>query len=254
MLSKNQAKQVRALHKKKVRREQGLFLVEGEKVVAELLASDWTIDRLFATPEFSHTYQELIQTAKVEVVTCDSAELTSISTLVTNSAALAVVKVPESAQTRVDTQGWILALDNINDPGNLGSILRIADWYGIQQVVCSPTTAELFNPKVITASKGSFLRVAVSYQPLHEFLTQLPANTAVLGAYLDGESVHELSGCTNGGVVLLGSEAQGISSELAALVNKRITIPAFGAAESLNVGVAAAVICDNLVRIGGRSR
>lgn len=116
-------------------------------------------------------------------------------------------------------------------------------------MLCSPTTAELYNPKVIAASKGSFLRVAVSYQPLDEFLAQLPSTTAVLGAYLDGESVHQLTPPPTGGVLLLGSEAQGISPPLAKRVTRRITIPSFGAAESLNVGVAAAIICDNLKRL-----
>lgn len=250
MLSKNQAKNLRALHRKKARREQGLFLVEGEKVVAELLASSWQIDSLYATPEFIGAYQGLIKQAGVVLVECSAAELTAVSTLVSNSAALALVKMPEPTLKPLDTeQAWILALDGINDPGNLGSLLRIADWYGIGQVVCSPTTAEVYNPKVITASKGSFLRVAVSYQPLGAFFNQLPANTAILGAYLEGESIHQLKASPSGGVILLGSEAQGISQELALRVTRKITIPAFGAAESLNVGVAAAVICDNLKRL-----
>lgn len=251
MLSKNQAKNLRALHRKKARREQGFFLVEGEKVVAELLAaSNWQVQSLYATAEFVTAYQGLIKQAGVVLVECTAVELTSVSTLVSNSAALAVVKTPEPFLKPLgDEQAWVLALDGINDPGNLGSLLRIADWYGIEQVVCSPTTAEVYNPKVITASKGSFLRVAVSYQPLDVFFSQLPANTAVLGAYLEGESIHHLEVCPVGGVILLGSEAQGISQDLAKNVTQKITIPAFGSAESLNVGVAAAVICDNLKRL-----
>lgn len=252
MLSKNQAKQLRALHKKKARREQGLFLVEGEKTVAELLASQWQIEKLFATPEFSSTHQNLIQQAGVELISCNAAELTSVSTLVSNSAALAVVNIPEPPKLTVSSEDWVIALDNINDPGNLGSVLRIADWYGISQVVCSPTTAELYNPKVIAASKGSFLRIKVSYQPLADFLEQQAAQTPVLGAYLAGESVHQLSPLPTGGVILLGSEAQGISPALATKVTRKITIPAFGAAESLNIGVAAAVICDNLARLNAQ--
>lgn len=251
MLSKNQAKSLRALHRKKTRRELGLFLVEGEKVVAELLASNWQVESLYATPEFITAYQNLIKLSKVVLVECSATELTSVSTLVSNTAALAVVKIPKQKFKSLDaSQTWILALDAINDPGNLGSLLRIADWYGIGQLVCSPTTAEVYNPKVIAASKGSFLRVALSYQPLDDFFNQLPANTAILGAYLEGESIHQLEACPRGGVILLGSEAQGISQALAARVTRKITIPAFGAAESLNVGVAAAVICDNLKRLG----
>ncbi|GLR64274.1 TrmH family RNA methyltransferase [Marinospirillum insulare] len=250
MLSKNQAKSLRALHRKKTRREQGLFLVEGEKVVAELLASNWCVCNLYATAEFIATYQSLIRLSELVLVECSVEELTSVSTLVTNTAALAVVKMPEkSTPPPIDQNSWLLALDGVNDPGNLGSLLRIADWYGIQQVVCSTTTAEVYNPKVIAASKGSFLRVAVSYQPLDSFFSQLPAATPVLGAYLEGESIHHLENCPSSGVILLGSEAQGISQALAAKVTRKITIPAFGEAESLNVGVAAAIICDNLKRL-----
>lgn len=248
MLSKNQAKNIRTLHRKKARREQGLFLVEGEKVVVELLSSHWRVQSLYATAEFINTHQDLINQSKVSLVECSPAELTSVSTLVSNTAALAVVHTPEPTQPSLDDKNWILALDNINDPGNLGSLLRIADWYGIQQVVCSPTTAELYNPKVIAASKGSFLRIAVSYQTLDNFLDQLPNTTAVLGAYLDGESIHQLKPTPIGGVILLGNEAQGINPALATRITRKITIPAFGTAESLNVGVAAAVICDNLKR------
>ena len=251
MLSKNQAKNLRALHRKKTRRELGLFLVEGEKVIAELLAAaDWQLQSLYATAEFINAYKSLIKQAGVVLVECSAEELTSVSTLVSNTAALAVVKTPEQAPAmQFNNNSWVLALDGINDPGNLGSLLRIADWYGIGQVVCSPTTAEIYNPKVITASKGSFLRVEVNYLPLGTFFDALPEGTPVLGAYLEGESIHHLQPSPQGGVILLGSEAQGISAELATQVTCKITIPAFGAAESLNVGVAAAVICDNLKRL-----
>lgn len=250
MLSKNQAKSLRALHKKKSRREQGLFLVEGKKVVAELLASDWSVQALYATSSFMGDYAELIQQSGAPITECTAEELTSVSTLVSNDAALAVVNCPMAADTPPPAAGeWLLALDGINDPGNLGSLLRIADWYGIRRIVCSPQTTELYNPKVITASKGSFLRVQVSYQPLDAFFDALPANTAVLGAYLDGQSIHTFQPSQAGGIILLGSEAQGISNHLAERVTQRMTIPAFGHAESLNVAVAAAVLCDNLRRI-----
>ncbi|MBE0505510.1 MAG: RNA methyltransferase [Marinospirillum sp.] len=250
MLSKNQAKTLRALHRKKARREQQQFLVEGEKVVAELLASNWSVQALYATPTFTAQYAGLIQQSGVSITECSAAELTSVSTLVSNDAALAVVNCPAVADNNSPSADkWVLALDDINDPGNLGSLLRIADWYGIRRIVCSPQTTELYNPKVIAASKGSFLRVQVDYQPLDAFFDALPANTAVLGAYLDGESIHAFRPQQRGGILLLGSEAHGISSALAARVTQRITIPAFGAAESLNVAVAAAVLCDNLRRI-----
>src|SRR5699024_2861403 len=247
MLSKNQAKNIRALHRKKERREQGLFLVEGEKIVAELLASNWRIEALYATSEFIAAYQTRLLPQNIDAVPCRAQTLASVCTLSSNNAALAVV---QQAPAHIKTDAsWVLALDNINDPGNLGSLLRIADWYGIQQLVCSPNTVELYNPKVINASKGSFLRVAVQQQALPEYFASLPADKPIYGAYLDGESIHRISPSKTSGVVLLGSEAHGISPELAAFVTHKITIPAFGAAESLNVGVAAAVICDNLRRL-----
>src|SRR5690554_6185419 len=131
MISKNQAKSLRALHRKKTRREEGLFLVEGEKVVAELLAAaDWQVQSLYATAEFINAYKNLIKQAGVVLVECSAEELTSVSTLVSNTAALAVVKTPEQAPAmQFKNNSWVLALDGINDPGNLGSLLRIADWY-----------------------------------------------------------------------------------------------------------------------------
>lgn len=247
MLSKNQAKNIRTLQRKKERREQGLFLVEGEKIVAELLASQWRIEALYATKEFIEAYQTQLQAKQITAVPCRAQTLAAVGTLSSNNAALAVVH--QAATTVAAHPPWVLALDNINDPGNLGSLLRTADWYGIQQLVCSPNTVELYNPKVINASKGSFLRVAVQQQALPEYFASLPAGTPVYGAYLNGESIHQLAPTQANGVVLLGSEAHGISTELAPFVTHKITIPAFGGAESLNVGVAAAVICDNLRRL-----
>ncbi|WP_114418229.1 TrmH family RNA methyltransferase [Marinospirillum perlucidum] len=251
MISKNQAKLLRSLHKKKYRREQGLFLVEGEKTVLELLASGWPLHQVFATPDFIQRFSADLDDLKV--VPASAQELTQLGTLVSNQSALAVAIQPEPQPVSWQAGNWILALDRINDPGNLGTILRIADWYGIQQLVCSPGTAEVFNPKVITASKGSFLRVKVSYQPLDEFMQTLPEGTAVLGAYLEGENIHDLKleKPGQGGIVVMGSEAQGIAPELEDKITQRVTLPGYGQAESLNVGVATALICDNLRRLEG---
>ncbi|WP_404419209.1 TrmH family RNA methyltransferase [Marinospirillum sp.] len=251
MISKNQAKTLRALHKKKYRREYQQFLVEGEKSVVELLASGWPLQQLFASEEFLRAHASLIADIPEKVTSATANELTQLGTLVSNQAALAIVQIPEEQSLNWQPGEWLLALDQINDPGNLGTILRIADWYGIRKVMCSPGTADLYNPKVIAASKGSFLRVQVSYQPLEPFLQSLPEKASVLGAFLEGESIHrlQLADPGQGGVLVMGSEAQGISAEVAALINRQVTIPAFGAAESLNVGVATAILCDNLKRL-----
>lgn len=255
MISKVQAKNLRALHRKKERDKQGLFLVEGEKVVAELLESNWKIERLFATETFLVDYNALLYDADFPVVTCSTESLSAVGTLRSNNAALAVVRCQEASNdvedynTHRTPQGWTLVLDDVNDPGNFGSLLRIADWYGIRDIVCSPQTVELYNPKVISASKGSFLRVRVHYLPLDTFFNTRSPNTPVLGAFLDGESIHTLAPIPEGGIVLLGSEAHGIAPAHQKHVTRKITIPSYGGAESLNVSVAAAIICDNIARI-----
>jgi len=248
VLSKNQAKKIRALHRKKNRREQGLFLVEGEKMVVELLASSWPIESLYATDEFAQTHAPAIASKGINVFTATTNDLAASGTLVTNNAAIAIARIPAEKPLTPSMDDWVLVLDSINDPGNLGTLLRIADWYGIQQIVCSPNTAELYNPKVINASKGSFLRADVYYAVLADYLQSLPVGTTVLGAYLQGENVHAFTPTSQGGVLVMGSEAHGIHPSLASYITHPITIPAFGEAESLNVAVATAVICDNLRR------
>jgi TrmH family RNA methyltransferase len=136
-------------------------------------------------------------------------------------------------------------LDDIRDPGNLGTILRIADWYGIRKLICSSSTADVYNPKVISASKGSFTRVEWYYCELNAYLKE--RSVPVYGAFLDGANVHT-HGFEKSGYIVLGNEANGISFEVEQLVSQRITIPRFGGAESLNVGIATAIICDNLRR------
>lgn len=254
MPSISQSKLIRSLHRKKARREHGLFLVEGEKVVAELLASSWQVHSLYATAYFLASYQPLVERSGIEAVLCAAGKLSAVSTLQSNAAALAIVHCPPADTLAIPADNeWLLVLDSINDPGNLGSILRIADWYGIRQIVCSPCTVELFNPKVIAASKGSFLRVVLHATPLAEWFDTLSNDTAILGAFLEGESVHQLHADTasKGGVIVLGNEAQGISTDIAQRVNRKVTIPAFGHAESLNVAMAAAIICDNIRRLEG---
>lgn len=248
MLSKNQSKLLRSLQRKKIRQEQGLFLVEGGKIVSELLESGWPLHSLYVSEDFTTAQAEALASCGVPITVCSADELSAAGSLVSNRDAIAIARIPERTVAEVSPSQWILALDSINDPGNLGTLLRIADWYGIRQLVCTTDTVDLYNPKVINASMGSFLRVSVTHLDLHDWLAELPAGTEVLGAYLDGSSVHQLPGSLRGGVLLMGSEARGIDPALELLVTQKITIPSFGAAESLNVAVATAVICDNLKR------
>lgn len=249
MLSKNQSKLLRSLQRKKVRQEQGLFLVEGGKAVSELLDTGWPLHSLYVSDSFAATHKAALAGCTVPITTCCAEALTAAGSLVSNRDAIAVARIPAARIPQIQPGQWVLALDRINDPGNLGTLLRIADWYGIRQLVCTEDTVELYNPKVISASMGSFLRVSLEHTDLQAWLAALPDNTPVLGACLEGASVHQLPSGLQGGVLLMGSEAHGIDATLEPHITQKITIPSFGAAESLNVAVATAVICDNLRRI-----
>ncbi len=169
--------------------------------------------------------------------------LTKASTLVSNNAAIAIVDMPTASAPQAS--GLILALDGVSDPGNLGTIIRVADWYGIKHIVTSTDSADAYNPKTISATMGSFVRVSVSQVELPAYLSGL--NLPIYGAFLDGKSVHKTQ-FTGQGVLLMGSESHGIRQACAALVTDKITIPAFGGAESLNVAMATGIILDNFKR------
>ncbi|MCF2860357.1 RNA methyltransferase [Pseudoalteromonas sp. SMS1] len=241
MLSKNQQKLVRALAQKKYRKQHGLYLVQGEKNVLELLAARVEVQQIFATPQFISAHQLELKYSKV--TECDEQALSKVSTLVSNNAAIAIVPIP--AQQSIDKSGLILALDGVSDPGNLGTIIRVADWYGLKQIVVSEDCADHLNPKVISATMGSFARISVVRTDLAHFLSQYKG--AVYGAYLDGQSVHEAT-FNQSGVLLMGSESHGIRSYLSEYINQPVTIPAFGGAESLNVAMATGIILDNMRR------
>lgn len=267
-LTNNLAKSIRSLQTKKARHSTGLFLVEGLKPVVEVLQSGWQVETLCATPEFFASHQQIIQQAQqtannlgnqaLQLIEASPKQLANLGSLVTNNAAIAVVKQQATAATNslFTPNKWLLAVDGINDPGNLGSLLRIADWFGIKQIICSPNSVEVYNPKVIAASKGSFLRVAVSYQPLIEVLPALAAANSnnsnklpLVGALLNGSPLPQLANQLkhqSQGILVLGSEANGLSQEVEALLTHKLTIPRLGQAESLNLGVAAGIICAAL--------
>ena len=242
MLTNNQRKLIKSLADKKNRVETGLFLVEGEKSVAEVLESNFEIDFILTTTEFFDTYGEQIRNKSKEYEIVSQSKIEKVGTFATNDSALAVVKQKINKVFDIKKDGVVLALDEIKDPGNLGTIIRIADWYGIENIVASKETVDFYNPKVITATKGSFTRVNIFYTDLNDFLskTKLP----VLGAFLNGENIHETK-FPSGGILVMGNESNGISKEIEKLVTKKITIPSYGAAESLNVAIATAVILDN---------
>jgi len=248
-ISKKWSKLCRALHHKKYRQQEQLFLVEGAKSVAELIAEgaqySFQIVAVFATEEFIASTSGLRKPAfLLETVTPN--ELAQVGTVQTNNAALAVVQIPTRSGT-VPNDEWLLVLSNIRDPGNLGTIIRIADWYGIRHIICSPTTTDWYNPKVIAASMGSFMRVMPYYTDLRQFFQgyQKP----IYGALLNGSDIHLFQAKTKG-AILIGNESQGISDELLPLITHALTIPRIGNAESLNAGIATAIFCDNLIGRG----
>ena len=249
MISKNQLKQIRALGQKKQRKLSQTFLVQGEKNVIELLNSDLEPLQLFASSDFIKQHHALLQqqqarpNARFQYIEADEDSLTKASTLSSNSAAIAIATIPKPLPPA--NKGLILALDGISDPGNLGTIIRLADWYGVSQVLCSQDCADPYSPKTISATMGAFTRVTINQLELPQYLkeTELP----VYGAYLSGENIHQ-SLFPRDLILVMGSESQGIREELANFITDKVTIPSFGESESLNVGVATGIILDNIKR------
>ncbi|GAB3884407.1 TrmH family RNA methyltransferase [Spirosoma agri] len=244
MLSKNQIKYIQSLHQKKYRQQYGAFLVEGAKSVQEVLQSDFQVELLVATDAFYKENIRLTDRQQTPVEIASVADLGRAGTLESNNAALAVVRTKENQPLLADPDEIALILDDIRDPGNLGTILRIADWYGVRKILCSETTADVYNPKVISASKGSFTRVNWWYGDIAKFLGESAAGLSVYGAFLNGTDVHTLP-FGKAGYLVMGNESNGIGPAVERFVSQRVTIPSYGGAESLNVGIATAVLLDN---------
>lgn len=245
MLSKAKIKLVQSLKDKKQRQSHGLFVAEGNKIIAEMLRSKIRVKTLFATQPWIQTNQHLIA-PDTEVIEADDADLKRIAFSQTpqDVIALAYIEDTGTAPTLVP-DSLVLALDTIQDPGNLGTIIRLADWYGIDQILCSPACADLYNPKVIQASMGSFLRVNVQVADIKEWL-QSNRQIPVYGALMQGESVYTAG--IRHGVLLIGNEGQGIHPDLLPYITVPVTIPRTGNAESLNAAIATAILLDNRAR------
>lgn len=248
MLTKRQIKYINSLQQKKFRKEHQCFLVQGTKSVLELITfSEVEIELLVISEEFSNHYQNEISSASVdEVVIAKPKELERLGTFDSNSMTLAVVKMKKEQPVLRNGNEFVLVLDDIRDPGNLGTIIRIADWYGVKHIVCTQTTADMYNPKVISATMGSFLRVNMVYSDIVKFL-ETQKDVFIGGALLDGEPIYNVQGHNQGGVIVVGNESKGISEEVQQLITHKITIPRIGQAESLNAGIATAIFCDNLI-------
>lgn len=235
MLSKNEIKEIRALGQKKFRDERGLFVVEGEKLVDEALHSGFDVIGLYRTEDIGEE------------------AMGRISQLTHPSPALAIVRQPRAvALPAFGPDELVLALDGVRDPGNLGTILRIADWFGIRLVLASEDTVELYNPKVVQATMGAIFRVRVHYCDLAEVLRcPVKPGIQVYGTLLEGDNIYETE-LASGGILVMGSEANGISPAVAASVTQKLFIPPFPAgvrtSESLNVAVATAICCSEFRR------
>ena len=240
MLSKNELKYIQSLCQKKQRQEERLFLVEGAKLVEELLQTGLNVRKIYALPVWAEKHRHLPQ-----LTTITEEELEKISNLQTPNQVLAVVEQPVLAAEPILPHQLTLVLDTIQDPGNLGTIIRIADWFGIYQIVASMDTVELYNPKVIQSTMGSYARVKVWYRPLADFLSTV--RLPIYGALLNGQNMYEVAPLKEG-ILLIGNESKGIHPDLFPFVSHPITIPRIGGAESLNAAVAAGIIVSHLTR------
>ncbi|MBQ0767946.1 MAG: RNA methyltransferase [Bizionia sp.] len=238
MLSKNQIKVITRLKQKKYRVQDGFFVAEGLKVIKELLDSHLELHQLYTTVGFDRGLEQEQHVTE--------AELKKISFLTTPNKALALFKIPK-AKAMASNQ-FVVALDNVRDPGNLGTIIRLCDWFGIEELVCNLETVDCYNPKVIQATMGSITRVNVSYVNLESYLKE--TRNPVFGAFMDGDNVYKTN-LPSIGTLVLGNEANGISPEIEALITNRIAIPRFGAlqaTESLNVATATAILLSEFKR------
>ena len=240
MVSKNQIKLISSLHQKKHRQTHQLFIAEGIKGIQELLDAQFELEHLYTTQTDFETVAGNLKTLVTD------ADLKKMSALASPNTCLAVFKMPEVKA--INSSGLIVALDDIRDPGNLGTILRLCDWFGIQQLICSKETVDVYNPKVVQATMGSIARVNVTYVDLIDFIAN--SKLAVFGTFMDGENMYTTN-LPQEGIIVMGNEANGISSDLEKIIKNRLTIPRFGTlqkTESLNVATATAIVLSEFRR------
>lgn len=240
MVSKNQIKLITSLQQKKYRLINQLFFAEGIKTIQELVASNFKLVHLYTT---QNDFEEVSKDKKTII---SESDLKKISALATPNTCLALFQIP--SEKKITESGLIIALDSIRDPGNLGTILRLCDWFGINQLICSKETADIYNPKVVQATMGSITRVNVNYIDLTSFMNQ--TKLPVFGTFMDGTNIYKTD-LPQEGIIVMGNEANGISPELEKVIKTRLTIPRFGTlqkTESLNVATATAIILSEFRR------
>jgi TrmH family RNA methyltransferase len=245
MLSKSQISLLQSLQHKKFRREHGAFLVEGYKSISEFTNSAYRIETIYHTADVAPKLLNLSQKINFEEISLNNIE--KISVLTTPPDIIALIKIPQWPAIQYSTlqKKFSLVLDGIQDPGNMGTIIRTADWFGIENIMCSEDCVDVYNPKVVQATMGSLSRVNVHYTDIAAVLTT--NNLPVFGALLDGENIYTTNFGTEG-LIVMGNEGNGLRADIIKLVSKAITIPRAGKAESLNVAIATAIFCSEINR------
>ncbi len=245
MLSKSQIGFIKSLHQKKYRKENGIFIIEGIKSIVEFIPSSYQVHSIYYLPEYEALLPNL--SSNIKLFEINNAELAKISTLQAPQGILALVHLPKPAvfDLKALKNNFTLVLDGIQDPGNLGTLIRTADWFGFKNIVCSLNTVEIYNPKTVQATMGSLGRVNVFYEDLATWLPQV--DVPVYGALLEGKNTYEVNWGSEG-LLILGNEGQGISAEVLKFIKYPVTIPRIGGAESLNVAISAGIFCSEISR------
>lgn len=257
MISTSKSKLIRSLHQKKYRDQHRLFLVEGEKMIRELALEGpenrYHIQEIFAVPEWIEKQEVLLRNRGIQLTEATQEEIKKVSKLVTPQAVIALVSIPDllfSSEDLLNTP--VLAFESIRDPGNLGTIIRTADWFGIRHIVCTPDSTDLYNSKVVQSTMGAITRVQVHYLEIEALLkSKTMQKKTVFGTFLEGENIYTSSLETDP-LILFGNESHGLSQNLSPYIQRRITIPTFSpegkGSESLNVASSVAVVCSELRR------
>jgi len=254
LLSSNQVKHINSLKQKKFREIYRQFLAEGSKLVKEILESQYKVLNVYAIADWLKQNEDILLSNQVSFVEVSLGEMERITALSSPSPALAVAEIPEMTGPPTLINDLVLALDDIRDPGNLGTIIRIADWFGIKTIICSESSVDLYNPKVMQATMGSAFRINIFYTDLKKFLSSLSPEVKIYGTFAQGDSIYSTP-LEKQGIIIIGNESSGISNEISLKVTDRISIPAYikdsrhtDHAESLNASIATAIICSEFRR------
>lgn len=257
MLSKNKIKLIRALEHKKFREKENLFLIEGEKLIEELLQSGITIESIFATNTWIDKNAQAINKFRNKVESVTSNEMERISLLKSPAPVLGIAEIPSYQLNKKNLENKLtLVLDSVQDPGNLGTIIRIADWFGIENIICSEDAVDVYNPKVVQSTMGAIFRVKTHYMPLDElFLLNKDLQLPVYGTLLDGDNIYSKN-LSQSGIIIMGNESKGINPVYQSFITDKLFIPFYPEgrkrSESLNVGIATAIVCAEFRRQANR--